>query len=67
VCSDRDGANAEEIPSDAGRLLLLKAPGLYGQHEQPWHFVEDVEGKRYSFTLRHNTELAMAAGYIREN
>jgi hypothetical protein len=55
------------VPTDPGRLLLLKAPEFYGQHEQPWHFVEDVEGKRYSFTLRHNTELAMAAGYIREN
>ena len=54
VCEDRSGANAREIPSPPGCLLLMRAPGLHGRRDRPFHFLTDVTTARMSFGLRYD-------------
>ena len=54
VCEDRSGENAREIPSPSGCLLLMRAPGLHGRRDRPFHFLTDVTTPRLSFGLRYD-------------
>lgn len=54
VCRDRSGANAQEVPSPPGCLLLMRAPGLHGRRDRPFHLLTDISQERYSFGLRYD-------------
>jgi hypothetical protein len=55
VCEDRQGAGAREIPAGPGDLLLMRAPGLAGSPERPFHFLDRLTVERLSFGLRWDT------------
>ncbi len=55
VCDDRSGRNAREIPARPGDLLLMRAPGLFGRGDRPFHFVRDIRRDRYILGLRHDS------------
>ena len=53
VCSDRPGSNAREIDASAGRVTIMKAPGMFGFEDgRPFHYVSDIRDRRYTFGLR---------------
>ena len=54
VCADREGRQAREIPSPEGGLLLMRAPGLAGRRDRPFHMLHDVTRRRVSFGLRYD-------------
>jgi hypothetical protein len=57
VCSDRSGRNAREINASAGNVILMRAPGLFGEADnRPFHYVTDIRERRYSFGLRQKKE-----------
>jgi hypothetical protein len=55
LCADRRGAGAREIPAGPGDLLLMRAPGLAGSSERPFHFLDRIAVERLSFGLRWDT------------
>ena len=55
LCEDRLGAGAREIPAGPGDLLLMRAPGLAGSPERPFHFLDRITVERLSFGLRWDT------------
>ena len=54
VCSDRQGSDTQEIPAEPGDLLLMRAPGLFGLRDRPFHFVDRIESRRISLGLRYD-------------
>ena len=53
VCSDRAGSNAREIDASAGRVTIMRAPGLFGFEDgRPFHYASDIRDRRYTFGLR---------------
>jgi hypothetical protein len=52
ICADRSGTESKEITSLPGWVILLKAPGLFGSKERPFHYVTDIRETRYVFGLR---------------
>jgi hypothetical protein len=56
ICADRSGRDAREIAADPGRAILMRAPGLYGSQERPFHFVDRIRGDRWTFGLRQRRE-----------
>ena len=53
VCSDRSGTNAREIDASAGRVTIMRAPGLFGFEDgRPFHYASDIQDRRYTFGLR---------------
>lgn len=53
VCSDRSGSNAREIDASAGRVTIMRAPGLFGFEDgRPFHCARDILDRRYTFGLR---------------
>ena len=54
VCSDRDGADAREIPNDPGDLIITPGPGLFGSPRRPFHLVRDISIPRFVFGLRQD-------------
>lgn len=52
--ADRSGAHAREIPAPPGHMTLMRAPGLFGRRDRPFHLLTDVTAERYSFGLRHD-------------
>jgi hypothetical protein len=57
VCADRSGRGAVEIPAPAGHVLLMRAPGFERQGRRPFHFLDQVTERRYSFGLRQDSTL----------
>jgi hypothetical protein len=58
LCDDRRGSGAREIPALPGDLLLMRAPGLAGASERPFHFLDRVTVERLSFGLRWDTAIS---------
>ncbi len=53
VCSDRSGSNAREIDASAGRVTIMRAPGLFGFEDgRPFHYASDIQDRSYTFGLR---------------
>ena len=53
VCSDRAGNDAREIDASAGRVTIMRAPGLFGfEDARPFHYATDIRDRRYTFGLR---------------
>jgi hypothetical protein len=53
VCSDRSGSDAREIDASAGRVTIMRAPGLFGFEDgRPFHYVSDIRGRRLTLGLR---------------
>ena len=52
VCADRAGTDPVDIPAPEGGLLLMRAPGLYGMDDRPFHKLDRVESPRISLGLR---------------
>ena len=61
TCADRSGADAREIPSPPGCLLLMRAPGYAGAKTRPFHMLKDVASYRVSLGLRFDTRADQAA------
>lgn len=57
ICADRQGSDTQEIPSGPGDLLLMRAPGLFGQRDRPFHYLDKVESRRISLGLRYDTRV----------
>ena len=58
LCADRSGAAAREIAARPGDLLLMRAPGLAGSTERPFHFLDRIAAERLSFGLRWDTTVS---------
>ena len=54
VCADRAGNGAREVPAPPGHLVLMRAPGLFGRRDRPFHRLTDITEERWSFGLRQN-------------
>lgn len=54
LCADRGGSNTREIPSPAGSLLLMRAPGFGSRRDRPFHFLDRITQPRLSLGLRHD-------------
>ena len=55
VCADRAGTGSREIPSRPGDLLLMRAPGLFGRRDRPFHYVRDIAEERIILGLRQES------------
>lgn len=55
-CADRQGTNSIEVDSTPGHVIFLRAPGLMGLSDRPFHYVTDIQTTRYSFGLRQRIE-----------
>ncbi len=55
VCSSRDVIGAREILADPGDLILMRAPGLHGRTDRPFHGLCAVMTERYSIGLRQDS------------
>jgi hypothetical protein len=58
LCADRNGTAAREIAARPGDLLLMRAPGLAGSTERPFHFLDRITAERLSFGLRWDTTVS---------
>lgn len=58
ICGDRTGTDAREIWGPPGHLLLMRAPGLFGRRDRPFHMLSDVTAERWSLGLRHDERAA---------
>lgn len=56
TCANRSGREAQEIAAETGRAILMRAPGLYGSRERPFHFVDQITADRWTFGLRQIRE-----------
>ncbi len=54
VCDDRAGSNAREIATPPGHMTVLRAPGLFGRRDRPFHLLREITAERWSFGLRHD-------------
>lgn len=54
VCSDRLGTNARDIPAHPGDLVLMRAPGLFGRTDRPYHALCDIGKERYGIGMRQD-------------
>ena len=61
LCRDRCGSNAREIAAGPGDALLMRAPGLAGSSDRPFHFLDQITKERLSFGLRWDREAARHA------
>lgn len=52
ICDDRSGSNAREIEAPPGHVILMRAPGFQGSTGRPFHFLSDIQERRFSFGLR---------------
>lgn len=55
ISDDRAGTRPRAVPGNAGRLILMRAPGFAGRDDRPFHFLTDIGEPRISFGLRHDT------------
>lgn len=55
ICADRQGKDMVEIPAPAGHLILMRAPGFDDQRRRPFHFLDQVTERRYSFGMRQDS------------
>jgi hypothetical protein len=55
VCASRDGAAAHEVLTAPGDLILMRAPGLHGRTDRPFHGLGAVTAERYSVGLRQDS------------
>jgi hypothetical protein len=58
LCADRAGSNPRAFPMAPGGLTLMRAPGLDGRGERPFHCVAPLREPRVSIGLRHDTQAA---------
>ena len=58
LCADRRGASAREVAALPGDLLLMRAPGLAGSSDRPFHFLDRITVERLSFGLRWDTSVS---------
>ncbi|MGD9537425.1 MAG: hypothetical protein AB7P52_17985 [Alphaproteobacteria bacterium] len=54
VCDDRAGAKPRPLPAAPGDLILLRAPGLFGRTDRPFHALADIPTERYSIGMRQD-------------
>jgi hypothetical protein len=52
VCSDRSGRDSNEIDASPGNVILMRAPGFLYSKDRPFHYVNDIQERRYVFGLR---------------
>ena len=52
ICSDRSGRGSNEIDASPGNVVLMRAPGFLSTKERPFHYVSDIQERRYVFGLR---------------
>jgi len=62
LCRDRSGSDAREVDAGPGDVLLMRAPGLAGATDRPFHFLDQITKERLSFGLRWDTGEAARAG-----
>ena len=52
TCSDRSGRDSVEIDASPGNVILVRAPGFLFSKERPFHYVNNIQERRYVFGLR---------------
>ena len=53
ACSDGSGRDAKEIDASPGRVILIRAPGLFAAEDNsPFHYVTYIRETSYTFGLR---------------
>lgn len=55
VCDDRGGAGERAIEALPGDLILMRAPGLFGRRDRPFHQMKAVTRERITVGLRHDS------------
>jgi hypothetical protein len=55
VCDDRAGTGARDVPASPGDLILMRAPGLFGRTDRPFHALRDISAERYSVGMRQDS------------
>jgi len=56
VCKDRTGADAIEIGSNPGDLILMRGTGFLNSDFRPFHFVGKVAEERMTFGMRQTVD-----------
>ena len=64
VCADRSGAGERAIPAAPGDLILMRAPGLFGRRDRPFHQLKSVTRERTTVGLRHDTTKPLGEGLL---
>jgi FolB domain-containing protein len=54
LCDDREGNNPKYLDTSPGNVIIMRAPGLFGSLDRPFHFVSDITEKRIVFGLRQD-------------
>lgn len=54
ICDDRAGANPRLLPAAPGDLVLMRAPGLFGRTDRPFHALAGIPAERYSIGMRQD-------------
>jgi hypothetical protein len=57
LSDDRAGQGVVAISAPAGHILIMRGPGFSGQPRRPFHFLDQVTERRYSFGLRQDSTL----------
>jgi len=55
VCDDRSGAGDRLVDARPGDLILMRAPGLFGRRDRPFHQLKSVTRERLTVGLRHDS------------
>ena len=55
VCEDRSGAGERLVEAQPGALILMRAPGLFGRRDRPFHQLKSVTRERITVGLRHDS------------
>ena len=54
VCEERSGAGERLVEARPGDLILMRAPGLFGRRDRPFHQLKSVTRERITVGLRHD-------------
>jgi dihydroneopterin aldolase len=59
LCDDREGSNPRYLDTTPGNVIIMRAPGLFGSADRPFHFVSDITERRIVFGLRQDIKKPM--------
>lgn len=64
VCADRSAAGERQVAATPGDLILMRAPGLFGRMDRPFHRLRAITRSRITVGLRHDASRAAIEGEL---